>query len=199
MTDLEKMKCGKLYNPNDPTIIKLRSYIHRRMLDYNTEKELYKRTEILKEVLGQLENGVCLEPPVHIDYGHISFGKNSCSNFNFTALDCAPISIGENVFIGPNVTMITAMHPLLPEERMMQPHDDNNVYGIEYALPITVEDHVWIASNVIILPNVTVGTGSVIGAGSVVTHSVPPHVLAAGNPCKVIQQLTAEDSVHLKF
>ena len=198
MTNMEKMKNGKLYNPNDSAIVERRVYVHSRIQDYNAEKNPQKRELILTELFGRLEEGVYLEAPVHIDYGHISFGKNCFTNFNFTALDCAPIEIGENVLIGPNVTMATAMHPMLPEERVTQLHEDQEIYGIEYALPIKIENHVWIASNVTILPGITIGEGSVIGAGSVVNCNIPPGVLAAGNPCRIIRKLGIQDSLRSK-
>ena len=134
------------------------------------------------------------QAPVYFDYGcNTYFGKFSGTNFNFTCLDVCPVHIGDNVMIGPNVTLATPMHPLLPEERNVRQREDGSYYNLEYAKPITIENDCWLASNVVVCGGVTIGEGSVIGAGSVVTRSIPPHSLAAGNPCRVIRQLTEAD------
>ena len=101
--------------------------------------------------------------------------------------------IGDNVMIGPNVTLATPMHPLLPEERNFRQDTNGRWYNLEYAKPITIEDNCWLASNVVVCGGVTIGEGSAIGAGSVVTRSIPPHSLAVGNPCRVIRPLTEAD------
>ena len=95
--------------------------------------------------------------------------------------------------IGPNVTLATPMHPLLPEERNIQKREDGSIYNLEYAKPITIKDNCWLASNVVVCGGVTIGEGCVIGAGSVVTKDIPPYSLAAGNPCRVIRQITEKD------
>ena len=97
--------------------------------------------------------------------------------------------------IGPNVTLATPMHPLLPEERNVRQRQDGSYYNLEYAKPIVIKDDCWLASNVIVCVGVTIGEGSVIGAGSVVTRDIPPHSLAAGNPCRVIRTLTEKDRI----
>lgn len=111
-------------------------------------------------------------------------GKNFFANYQLTVLDCAPVTIGDNVQIAPNVSIYTAGHPL---------HPDSRNSGYEYALPITIGDNVWIGGNVVICPGVTIGDCAVIGAGSVVTRDVPPWTVAAGNPCRVIREITQAD------
>lgn len=140
-----------------------------------------------------------LQAPIYFDYGcNTTFGKFSGANFNFTCLDVCPVTIGDNVMIGPNVTLATPMHPLLPDERNIRQREDGSVYNLEYAKPIVIENDCWLASNVIVCGGVTIGEGSVIGAGSVVTRDIPPHSLAAGNPCKVIRKITEMDRIELK-
>jgi maltose O-acetyltransferase len=103
------------------------------------------------------------------------------------------VTIGDNVLIGPNVTIATPMHPLVPEERNVREREDGSLYNLEYAKPITIEQNCWLAANVVVCGGVTIGEGSVIGAGSVVTRDIPPHSIAAGNPCRVIRQVTDDD------
>ena len=112
---------------------------------------------------------------------------------DFTCLDVCEIHIGDNVMIGPNVTLATPMHPLLPEERNVRKREDGSFYNLEYAKPITIKDNCWLASNVVVCGGVTIGEGCVIGAGSVVTRDIPPYSLAAGNPCRVIRKITEKD------
>lgn len=110
-----------------------------------------------------------------------------------TCLDVCEIHIGDNVMIGPNVTLATPMHPLLPEERNIRKREDGSFYNLEYAKPITIKDNCWLASNVVVCGGVTIGEGCVIGAGSVVTKDIPPYSLAVGNPCRVIRKITEKD------
>ena len=124
-------------------------------------------------------------PPLYCDYGtNIQVGENFFANYQLTVLDCAAVTIGDNVQIAPNVSIYTAGHPL---------HPDSRNSGYEYALPITIGDNVWIGGNVVICPGVTIGDCAVIGAGSVVTRDVPPWTVAAGNPCRVLRQITEAD------
>lgn len=197
----DKMIAGKIYDPSDKEIAKQRTKAHNLSKDYNDtyETEEEKRKEILDQLLPNREKGVYIQGPVQFDYGiYTTMGKNSYANFNFTVLDCAPVTIGANVFFGPNCTLATPMHPFLPEERNMKEKEDGTLYDLEYAKPIIIEDNCWLASNVTVCGGVTIGEGCVIGAGSVVTKSIPANSLAAGNPCRVIRQITKEDSIQLK-
>ena len=197
----DKMIAGKIYDPSDKEIAKQRTKAHNLSKDYNDtyETEEEKRKEILDQLLPNREKGVYIQGPVQFDYGiYTTMGKNSYANFNFTVLDCAPVTIGANVFFGPNCTLATPIHPFLPEERNMKEKEDGTLYDLEYAKPIIIEDNCWLASNVTVCGGVTIGEGCVIGAGSVVTKSIPANSLAAGNPCRVIRQITKEDSIQLK-
>lgn len=137
--------------------------------------------DILSRMLGTKGRNLIVNQPFRCDYGcNIHVGDNCIFNFNLTILDEGKVTIGNNVFIGPNVSLYTACHPL-------QPADRNK--GIEWALPITIGNDVWIGGSVTILPGVEIGEGTTIGAGSVVTKSMPAHCVAAGNPCRVIKKL----------
>ena len=196
MSEKEKMLAGKLYDPSDEELTRLRIKARKLARRYNQtdEDEPEKQRELLRELLPNTAEIPDLQAPVYFDYGfNTSFGKFSGANFNFTCLDVCPVKIGDNVLIGPNVTLATPMHPLLPEDRNVRQRQDGSYYNLEYAKPITIEDNCWLASNVVVCGGVTIGEGSVIGAGSVVTRDIPPHSLAAGNPCRVVRTLTAAD------
>lgn len=140
-----------------------------------------ERRDIIRGLLGAVGGNFIINPPFHCDFGfNIRIGENFIGNFNLTILDEAEVTIGDNVFIGPNVSLCTVIHSLDVEERNR---------GIMCARPITVGDNVWIASNVVVLPGVTIGEGAVVGAGSVVTKDVAPFTLSAGNPCHYIKDL----------
>ena len=195
MTEQEKMLRGMLYDPSDRQLAALRLKAHRLWQEYNALAETDpRREEILKELIPNRGPDVFLAGPIYIDYGlFTSFGARCYANFNFTVLDTCPVTIGDDVMFGPNCSLLTPLHPLLPQQRNLRRREDGSLYDLEYGAPITVESDCWIASDVKILGGVTIGRGSVIGAGSVVTHSIPAGVLAAGNPCRVIRSLTEED------
>ena len=196
MSEKEKMLAGELYDPSDEELTRLRIKARKLARRYNQtdEDEPEKQRELLRELLPNTAEIPDLQAPVYFDYGfNTSFGKFSGANFNFTCLDVCPVKIGDNVLIGPNVTLATPMHPLLPEERNVHQREDGSFYNLEYAKPIVIESDCWLASNVIVCGGVTIGEGSVIGAGSVVTRDIPSHSLAAGNPCKVIRKLSEAD------
>ncbi len=195
MTEQEKMLGGLLYDPSDKTLSELRLRAHRLWQEYNLLAETEpRREEILKELFPDLGPDTFLAGPIYIDYGVFThFGARCYANFNFTVLDTCPVTIGDNVMFGPNVSLLTPLHPLLPEERNLRTRPDGSLYDLEYGAPIVIENDCWIASDVKILGGVTVGRGSVIGAGSVVTRSIPAGVLAAGNPCRVIRPITEAD------
>ena len=196
MTEKEKMLAGQLYDSGDRELTALRVKARKLARRYNQtdEDDPEKQRELLRELLPNSAEMPGLQAPVWFDYGcNTTFGKFSGANFNFTCLDVCPVRIGDNVMIGPNVTLATPMHPLLPEERNVRQRPDGSFYNLEYARPITIEDNCWLASNVVVCGGVTIGEGCVIGAGSVVTRDIPPHSLAVGNPCRVIRTLTAAD------
>lgn len=201
MTETEKMLAGKLYDPTDPALAKQRIKAHKLSKAYNgtTEDEREARENILRQLLPNMGTGAFLQGPVQFDYGiYTTIGADFYANFNFTVLDCCPVTIGNNVFFGPNCSVMTPMHPFLPAERNMRRREDGSAYDLEYAKPITIEDDCWIAANVVVCGGVTIGRGCVIGAGSVVTRDIPAESLAAGNPCRVIRPITEADSVEGK-
>lgn len=198
MTEQEKMLKGMIYDPSDKELTEKRLKAHRLSKDFNDtyEDEEEKRAEILKQLIPNLGKGSALNSPIIFDYGvFTSFGTNCFANFNLTVLDSCPVTIGNDVFFGPNCSILTPIHPMLWEERKMRFKADGTPYDLEYAAPIAIEDGCWIAGNVTICGGVTIGKGSVIGAGSVVTRSIPAGVFAAGNPCRVIREITEKDAV----
>ena len=190
MTEKEKMLAGMLYDPSDSELTELRVKARKSARQYNQidEDEPEKRLAVLRELLLNTPNLPNLQAPIYFDYGcNTYFGKYSGTNFNFTCLDVCPVHIGDNVMIGPNVTLATPMHPFLPEERNVKKREDGSYYNLEYAKPITIENDCWLASNVIVCGGVTIGKGSVIGAGSVVTKDIPSNKIAFGNPCRIMR------------
>lgn len=141
--------------------------------------------QLTKQILGNCGKNCCITQPFHCDYGkHIFVGDNFYTNYNCVILDVAKVEIGNNVFLAPNVAIYTAGHPVHPEAR-------NSLY--EYGIPIKIGNNVWIGGNTVILPGVIIGDNCVIGAGSVVTKSIPANTISAGNPCKVIREITDND------
>lgn len=191
-TEKEKMLGGEFYDPTDKELSELRVKAHRLSYEYNntSETEEKRREEILNELLPHKGKGCFLQSPVQFDYGvFTSVGDNFYANFNFTVLDTCPVTIGDNVFFGPNCTLATAMHYMNPIKRRMRFREDGTPYDLEYGKPITIGNDCWIASNVVICGGVTIGNNCVIGAGSVVTRDIPDNSLAAGNPCRVIREI----------
>ncbi len=202
MTEKERMLQGKIYDPNDSELLQLRQTAHRLSKEYNDtlEEETTKRKEILDKLVPNKGNNVYLQGPFYFDYGiFTSMGDNVYANFNFTVLDICKVTIGNNVYFGPNVSIYTPLHPLRYQDRN-QYFDKNKNYitDKEYGAPITIKDNCWIAGNVTICGGVTINEGCVIGAGSVVTRDIPANSLAFGNPCKVRRQITEEDRLELK-
>lgn len=201
MTESEKMLHGKIYDPTDKILSLQRKNAHRLSKDYNDtyDDEDEKRTEILKKLIPNMGKGTYIQGPIQFDYGvNTTFGENCYVNFNFVVLDCCPISIGNNVFFGPNCVVAAPIHPLLPEERRIKYKENGTAYSLEYAKPVEIEDDCWIAANVTICGGVKIGKGCVIGAGSVVTKDIPEGTFAAGNPCRVIRKISEKDSVKYK-
>ena len=191
---------GKIYDPFTEELRKGRERAHNLCLEFNSLKENDPRKqEILKELFPDAVD-LYIQGPMQVDYGtYIKFGKGCYANFNFTVLDTCSVTIGDYVFIGPNVSIYTPLHPFLEDER--RPYymkDKGYVSDDEYGKPVTIGSNCWIGGSVTILPGVTIGEGCVIGAGSVVTRDIPPHSLAVGNPCRVIRKITKEDSIKLK-
>lgn len=141
--------------------------------------------KLVKQILGKSGEGTFINPPFYCDYGsHIEVGDNFFANYNCSIIDVAKVTIGDNVMLAPNVAIYTAGHPIHPDSR-------NSAY--EYGIKVTIGSNVWIGGNVVINPGVTIGDNVVIGAGSVVTRDIPANVVAAGNPCRVMKQITEND------
>ena len=184
---LERMHGQKLYFCNDETLMKEQAACLEILYDFNQTRpgEGEKRTALLRQLLAEVGKNVYIEPPLRANWGrHTHIGRDVYANFNLTLVDDAEISFGDNCMVGPNVTIATAGHPILPELRCQL---------LQYNLPVRIGDNVWIGAGAILLPGVTVGDGSVIGAGSVVTKDVPGGVVAAGNPCRVLREIGERD------
>lgn len=201
MTEAEKMLAGKLYDPVDETLVCLRAEARRLCKAYNDCDPMDgdRQEALLRALVPALGEDSWINAPVQFDYGRFTtIGKRCFFNYNLTVLDCAPVTIGDDVFVGPNVSLMPPMHPLLDAERRLYRRADGVWTDREYAKPITIGDGCWIAANVVIAGGVTIGPGTVVGAGSVVTRDLPGGVLAAGNPCRVIRTLGSADSIENK-
>ncbi len=182
MRAYDAMIAGERYWINDPELVEIR-YRTRELVDqFNAmgPRAVASKRAICQQLFGQIGEEVHIEKPIRIDYGsNIRLGSNVFINYNWTVLDCCSVTVGDNVFIGPNVSCYTAHHPLDAKTRAEH---------IGFAEPITIGNDVWIGGNAIILPGVTIGDGCVIGAGSVVTKDVPAGMIAVGNPCRVVKR-----------
>ena len=160
------------------------------------EEEEDLRNELLEQILGELPEGIRIQGPLFFHYGvHTKIGKRFFGNYNLTIQDDAPVTIGDDCNFGPNVIIVTPVHPLLPEERYLMLNEDGVPKHLCYAKPVHVGNDVWLGASVTICPGVTIGDGCVIGAGSVVTHDIPPRSVAAGVPCRVLRALSEADSM----
>lgn len=187
MNQKERMLAGLPYKAWLDGLSEERLENQKRIYRYNhlPPEEWAQMDTLLREILGKAGKVVHIMPPFHCDYGYnIEVGENFFANYNFTVLDVGPVRIGDNAQIAPNVSIYTAGHPV---------HPDSRNSGYEYGIGITIGDNVWIGGNACILPGVTIGNNVVIGAGSVVTRDLPDNVIAAGNPCRVVRQITEED------
>lgn len=201
MTEKEKMLAGKIYDTSDEELAAMRLKANKLSARYNSvfEDEEDIRNKILSELIPNIGKGTYMQGPIQFDYGAFTtFGENCYANFNFTVLDICPVTIGDNVFFGPNCMLATPVHPFRYQERNIKYKEDGTAYDDEYAKPITIGSNCWLASNVVVIGGVTIGEGCVIGAGSVVTRDIPANSLAAGNPCRVIREITEKDSIKYK-
>lgn len=180
-TNKELMLNGDLYRDNDPELLAERKHCQSLLDRFHTTQD-EERHNTLTQLLGSIGEGSWIMPRFQCDYGYlIHIGANSFLNYDAILMDCAPITIGDDVSIGPRAQLLTALHPLEDHERRRQ--------RWESAAPITIGDNAWLGGGVIVCPNVTIGINAVIGAGSVITRNIPDHVFAAGNPCKPIRDL----------
>jgi maltose O-acetyltransferase len=179
----QRMLAGELYKASDPELAAemTRCALLTRQYNESSPADQERRTALLRQLVGSLGDGTVIRPPVFFDYGYqTTIGHRSFVNYGAVILDVGRVAIGDDVQIGPNVQLLTPIHPMNPDERRA---------GWEAQKPITIEDGVWLGGGVIVCPGVTIGRDAVIGAGAVVTRDVPPRVFAAGNPCRVIREL----------
>lgn len=184
----EKMMSGELYFPGDESILKEQFACLELLYDFNATRpsEMEKRQGLLKQMFAEIGEGCYIEPPFHANFGgaHCHFGKYVYANFNLTLVDDGDIFVGDHTMFGPNVTVATAGHPILPELREK---------GLQYNMPVHIGKNCWIGAGVIIVPGVSIGDNTVIGAGSVVTKDIPSGVVAVGNPCRVLREIGERD------
>ncbi|WP_440901587.1 sugar O-acetyltransferase [Actinosynnema sp.] len=186
-TNRERMLAGEPYIADDPESERIARRALALLEEYRvafTASRDEEARRLLAEVLGEVGEGVVVKPPLFVDYGeNIRIGARTFVNYNLTALDVAPITIGEDCQFGPGVQLLTPTHPVEPEPRRDK---------LEAAKPITIGDNVWLGGGVVVCPGVTIGDNSVIGAGAVVTRDVPANVVAVGNPARVVREIGGE-------
>lgn len=198
MREEDKIRAGILFCPGDNELRAIKLRTHNLNVDYNRtyEDETEKRAQILQKMLGAFGEGGFIQGPIAFHYGmHTRIGKRFFGNFNLTIQDDAEVTIGDDCNFGPNVTIVTPVHPMLPDERRLLRHSSGEPRHMCYAKPVVIGNDCWLGANVVVCPGVTIGDGCVIGAGSVVTRDVPPMSFAAGNPCRVIREITQADSM----
>lgn len=182
-TEREKMLAGELYDPMDPDLVAGRERARDLCQALNTtrERETDARRAILRDLFGKGGDTVWMQPPFYCDYGvNIELGERVFFNFNCVVLDVCRVTIGDYTMFGPAVQILTPMHPMNAAARRLR----------EFGKPVDIGADVWVGGGALILPGVRIGSGTVIGAGSVVTRDVPAGVFAAGNPCRVIREIT---------
>ncbi|GGK67438.1 galactoside O-acetyltransferase [Nocardia camponoti] len=179
------MLAGELYRDSDPELVAERQRAQRLCDEFNRTgpDEEKRRTEVLTKLLGKLGEGSWIMPRFQCDYGYlIEIGHNSFLNYDAILLDCAPITIGDDCSIGPRCQLLTALHPMEDHQKRRD--------RWESAKSIRIGNNVWFGGGVIVCPGVTIGDDVVVGAGSVVTRDLPDRVFAAGNPARVIRNLS---------
>lgn len=188
MEQRDNMHNGKLYDPNDDSVMEEQMVCLDRLYDFYQTRpsEMDKRNAIMKEMMGDVGKDCYIEPPFHANWGgkHVHFGDGVYANFGLTCVDDTHIYVGSHTLFGPNVVLATAGHPMLPELRK---------HGIQYNMPIHIGENCWLGAGVIVVPGVTIGDNVVIGASSVVTKDIPSNSVAMGTPCRVVRQINDHD------
>lgn len=188
MTEKEKLHSGKVYYPSSEEIMTEQLGYLDKLYDFNMTRpsELPLREKMLKEMFAEIGENCYIEPPFHANWGghHVHFGDNVYANFGLTMVDDTHIYVGDCTMFGPNVVVATAGHPINPELRAQ---------AYQFNMPVHIGKNCWIGAGALIMPGVTIGDNSVIGAGSVVTKDIPPNVVAVGNPCKVLREISDHD------
>lgn len=186
MTQIERRNSGMAYK-SDKEVFEEQRKTRKLLWELNNTdiSDFEKISEIVNRLVKGDKTNIFINPPFHCDYGfNIYIGKNFFANYNCTILDVAEVEIGDNVLFAPNVAIYTAGHPVHPVARAS---------GYEYGAKVKIGNNVWIGGNAVVNPGVTIGDNTVIGSGSVVTKDIPANVIAAGNPCRVIREITDED------
>lgn len=183
----KEIHSGKIYNPNDPKIMLEQMKCLNNLYKFNKTKpfQYLKRIRLLKKMFAEIGDMCYIEPPFYANWGgkHIHFGNGVYCNFGCTFVDDTHIYVGDHVMFAPNVVVATAAHPIAPKLR------EN---GLQYNKPVHIGNNCWIGAGALIMPGVTIGENSVIGAGSVVTKDIPANVVAVGNPCRVLREISPE-------
>lgn len=184
----QKMHSCEIYDPNDENILREQMDCLELLYEYNQTRphEQQRRQDLLRQMFAEIGENCYIEPPFHANWGghHVHFGKNVYSNFNLTLVDDTHIYVGDYTMFGPNVTVATAGHPLLPQLRQR---------GLQYNMPVHIGKNCWIGAGAILVPGVTIGDNVVVGAGSIVTKDLPDNVVAVGNPCRILRQVNEHD------
>ena len=188
MTEREKIHSGNLYLSMDDSILDEQLAYLDLMNEYNATSrlEMAKREALLHKLFAEAGEDCYIESPFYANWGghHVHLGKNVYTNFGVTFVDDTHIYIGDYTMLGPNVTIATAGHPIDPELRQK---------GLQYNMPVHIGKNCWLGAGVIVMPGVTIGDNTVIGAGSVVTKDIPAHVVAVGNPCRIMREIGEHD------
>ena len=202
MTEEERMLSGRFFASEVPELVEKKLKTHNLNIDYNKlhEDQTEERKAILKEILSEIGPETIILGPIRFHYGcHTRIGDHCFINFNFTVQDDAEVTIGDYCNIGPNVTIVTPLHPMLGRERRAVKCSDGKERFLCYAKPVKIGSDCWMGANVVICPGVTIGDNCVIGAGSVVTKDIPPGSLAVGAPAKVVREITDSESIYELF
>lgn len=201
MNEEAKALSGILFNPGDPDLVELKRNTHNLNVEYNRtfEDDAEIRDGILGRILRSKGSNCRIQGPIFFHYGvHTTIGDNFFANFNFTVQDDALVTIGSDCSFGPNVTIVTPVHPLIAAERVCMLDSEGKPRRLCYAKPVVIGDNCWLGANVVVCPGVTIGANCVIGAGSVVVKDIPADSVAAGNPCRVLRPITDADSLRHK-
>ncbi|WP_048000980.1 sugar O-acetyltransferase [Lactiplantibacillus herbarum] len=187
-TNNERLHTGELYLPEDPDLVKRQEACLDQLYDFNQTRptEMTKRQVLLSKMFAEIGPDCYIEPPFHSNFGghHVHFGTGIYANFNLTMVDDTHIYVGDRTMFGPNVTIATAGHPIIPELREQ---------GYQYNAPVHIGANCWLGAGVIVLPGITIGDNVVIGAGSIVTKDLPDNVVAVGNPAHILRSVNEHD------
>ena len=188
MTVRERMHNMSLYQATDESLVREQAIFLEKLYDFNATRpsEGEQRAKLLSEMFAEIGEGCYIEPPLRANWGgrYVKFGKGVYANFNLTLVDDTEITVGEYTMLGPNVTLATAGHPILPELREQ---------GYQYNAPVHIGRNCWLGAGVIVLPGVSIGDNTVVGAGSVVTKDLPKNVIAVGSPARVLREIGERD------